>query len=167
MYSGARSYSLVFPGKHSGSDIKTYSRRRSTTASPWRIAFTAYLDRTASHLGIDQPIPFNKVLLNDGNTFNNFTGMFHCPVTGVYLFTFHIESNRMGEIVAKLAIDGANQIDAIATADSHSFVMGGNTAVVRVAAGQTVWVATYEMNDATLVNDDNLRYTSFSGVLLY
>ena len=90
-----------------------------------------------------------------------------CPVTGVYLFTFHIESNRMGEIVAKLVIDGTNQIDAITTAGTGSFEMGGNTAVVRVSAGQSVWVATYEMNDVTLINDDKLRYTSFSGVLLY
>ena len=147
--------------------MKTYPRRSSPTTSPQRIAFTAYLDKTVSHLGIDQPIPFNKVLLNDGNSFNNFTGMFRCPVTGVYLFTFWIESDRLGDIVVKLVIDRANQIDAITTSSNGTFGMGGNTAIVRVTAGQMAWLAIYTVNDRTIWNQDNYRYTSFSGVLLY
>ena len=93
--------------------------------------------------------------------------MFHCSVTGVYLFTFWIESNGLGVIVAKLVIDGANQIDAITTGSSISFDMGGNTVIARVTAGQMVWLATYNENDRTIWNQDNYRYTSFSGVLLY
>ena len=56
------------------------------------VAFSAYLDKIVSHLGIDHLIPFDKILLNEGNAFNSHTGMFVCPLSGVYLFSFTIAS---------------------------------------------------------------------------
>ena len=71
------------------------------------MAFTAYLNKQVSHLGINHPIPFDKVLINDGNAFNVNTGIFRRPNTGVYLFTFFIESvASRGLIIVKLVIDG-------------------------------------------------------------
>ena len=55
-----------------------------------QIAFTAYLDHDLNNLGTDQVLPFNKVLLNDGQGYNNYTGTFVAPVSGVYSFTYFI-----------------------------------------------------------------------------
>ena len=124
-----------------------------------RVAFTAYLDKTLTHLGLNHIIQFNKVLLNEGNT-----GIFHCPKSGIYLFSFSIESERAGAIVARLVIDGTNQLDAITDGGSGYFEMAGVTAIARVTADQSVWVATYQFNDRTLLDTNMFRYTSFPGV---
>ena len=66
----------------------------------------------------------------------------------------------------KLVIDGINQLDAV-TWGTHSTDMSGNTAVLRVTAGQSVRVASYYDNDTELFKTDTFRYTSFYGVFLY
>ena len=131
------------------------------------VAFTAYLDKSLSHLGINHPIPFDKVMLNEGNAFNPHTGMFQCPQSGVYLFSFTIESHNAYVIVAKLVVDGNNQLDAITDGSGGHYQTASTTAIVRVTSGQSVWVATYHNNDVTLFDSDRFRYTSFSGVLLF
>ena len=86
-------------------------------------AFTAYLDHELSHLGIDQTIIFNRVLFNDGNAFNSRSGIFTCPVNGVYMFFFAVGSGYGGsqhQIVAKLVTNGVNQVDAIADSEYHN-----------------------------------------------
>ena len=132
-----------------------------------RVAFTAYIDKTISHLGINHIVPFDKVLLNEGNAFNTYTGIFHCTQSGVYLFSFTIESDSDGIIAAKLVIDGNNQLDVATDGGSVSFQTASNTAIVRVVSGQSVWVAIYAINDRTLFGTNIFHYTSFSGVLLF
>ena len=165
-----RTLLLVFLGNHIRNEVPDLTKRL-TPVQMKKVAFTAYLDKKISHLGINHPIPFDKVLINDGNALNVHTGIFLCPQSGVYLFTFNIESvDSRGLIVVKLVIDGVNQLDATASAPSgatRTDAMGGNTAIVRVTAGQSVWVATYDQNDVELWNAGVFRYTSFSGVFLY
>ena len=119
-----------------------------------------------SHLRLNQTIPFDKVLLNDGSAFDVQTHKFVCPHSGVYLFTFNIESYGDSYLHTKLVVDGINQVDAV-TWGVHSTDMSGNTAILRITTGQSVWVATYYNNDTELFKTDTFRYTSFSGVLLY
>ena len=161
------SISFVADAKTTNKKISTIFLRRQSAIQTQNVAFTVYLDRTVAQLGLGQRIPFNKVLLNDGNGFNAQRGVFVCPRTGVYLFIFNINSYAKGEIDAKLLIDGKNQLDAVASAGTGVYEMSGNTAVLRVTVGQSVWVANHWLTKATLVNTDNFRYTSFSGVLLY
>ena len=131
------------------------------------MAFTAYLDKTLTHLGINHVIPFDKVLLNEGNGLNTNTGIFHCSQSGVYLFSLTIESHNKGAIVAKLVVDGNNQLDIVTDGSGGHYQTAGATAIVRLTSGQSVWVATYQNNDVTLFDRDIFRYTSFSGVLLF
>jgi hypothetical protein len=48
--------------------------RRSFPETPF--AFSAVLDHNVDHAGIEQTVLFNKVLLNDGNAYNNRTGTY-------------------------------------------------------------------------------------------
>lgn len=130
---------------------------------PARVAFTVYLDHAVSHLAVDQFIHFNKVLLNEGNAFNVSSGKFLCPQSGIHLFSFNLQSEGIGLTAAKLVVDGINQLDAISTNPNE---MGGNTAVLRITVGQSVWVANHFRSDVELFDTDDFRYTSFSGVLL-
>ena len=99
------------------------------------------LDKTISHLGINHVIPFDNVLLNEGNAFNT--------RSGIYLFYFSIESEHAGVMLAKLVIDGNNQLDGAADGRSGRYDMTSTTAIVCVNSGQSVWVETYQVNDVT------------------
>lgn len=46
-------------------------------------------------------------------------------------------------------------------------VMGGNTAIVRLTQGESVWLEIYQNNDMELVSPTDLRWTTFSGVFLF
>lgn len=141
--------------------------KRATT----NIAFSAYLTHTNSHTVIGQPIKFDRVLINDGQGYNNYTGSFTAPVAGVYLFTFSIDSGKTTFV--KLVVNGVNQVDVIANPHTNvadkrlSHSMGGNTAIVRVAQGDAVLVETYETADGQVSSSDTFRLCTFSGVLLY
>ena len=49
------------------------------------IGFTAFMDSTKS---LTSTTIFNKVLFNEGGGYDRSTGVFTCPIGGVYLFSF-------------------------------------------------------------------------------
>lgn len=133
------------------------------------VGFTAYLDHNVDHLGIDQTIVFNQILFNDGGGYNHATGMFTCPVFGVYLFFFEVGSGSQHQIVAKLVVDGYNRVGAIADSDYHAYdeAQGGNMAILKLSAGSRVWVENYRWANKFVEGDTIDRFTTFSGILLY
>ena len=54
------------------------------------VAFSAYLDHDENNLGAKETLVFNQILLNEGNSYNKYTGSFTAPTAGVYSFTFFI-----------------------------------------------------------------------------
>ncbi|XP_052791915.1 complement C1q tumor necrosis factor-related protein 4-like [Mya arenaria] len=135
------------------------------------IAFSAYLTHTQSHQ-TNTAVRFDKVLLNDGNGYNAFTGAFTAPLSGVYMFSFHFDSHTLSFL--QLAINGVNQVDAVANRhvlndfnDRKAQSMGGNTCIVHVDHGQAVQVRVYEIPDAEVASSNTFRLSTFSGVLLY
>ena len=50
------------------------------------VAFSAYVDTTTS-LSSAQTV-FNKVLLNEQQAYDQSTGVFTCPISGIYMFSF-------------------------------------------------------------------------------
>ena len=70
-------------------------------------------------------------------------------------------------VVAKLVVDGNNQLDVVTDGRNGQIRTAGNTTIIYVTAGQSVWVATFAINDVTLFDTDVFRYTSFTGVLLF
>ncbi|XP_060605943.1 complement C1q tumor necrosis factor-related protein 3-like [Ruditapes philippinarum] len=131
------------------------------------VAFTAYIDANAAHIGINQAIPYNRVASNIGGGFNQNTHVFTAPVSGIYLFTFVISEYSEAEMVAKLVVDGQNVVDAITNpvAPGHD-QQGVNSAAIQVNKGQAVWVVNYFRNDISIRSDENYRFASFSGVLI-
>lgn len=125
------------------------------------VAFTAYLDKIITNPPADTSIPFNRVLLNEGNGYNVTSGKFTSPQAGVYLFTFGLESDAPHFLVASLFVDGVNLVNSVCI----QYQNGGNTAMVRLNAGSSVWVGTSGAN-ATIWNSDKLHYSTFSGILL-
>ena len=106
------------------------------------IAFLAFLDRELTNLNAGSIIKFNKVSTNIGNHYNVNTGTFTVPHSGIYLFSFHITTAKAySYVIARLVVDGKHIIDATAdSAGQNTEVMGGNTAILSLSVGETVWV---------------------------
>lgn len=133
------------------------------------VGFTAYLDHNVNHLGIDQSIVFNNILFNDGGAYHNSSGIFTCPVTGVYMFFFEVGSGSRHQIVAKLVVNGSNTVDGIADSEYHDNheAQGSNMAILKLSAGTRVWVENYRWADKFVEGGTTDRFTTFSGILLY
>ncbi|XP_053400888.1 uncharacterized protein LOC128557521 [Mercenaria mercenaria] len=134
------------------------------------VAFSAYMTHTNFHTIVGQAFKFDQVLLNDGIGYSKSTGKFTVPLTGVYLFAFHIDARNL--MFVRLVVNGVNQVDAVANAHTNtdsrrSYSMGGNTAIIHVRHGQAVWVETYEIQDGITASSNTFRICTFSGVLLY
>ena len=139
-------------------------------AGDTQFGFSAYLDHSVGNLGINQTIIFNTNLFNDGGAYNNASGIYTCPVNGVYLFFFAVSSTFQHQIVAKLVVNGVNQVDAIADVENgpqYQEGHGSNMVILRLAAGTQVWVENYRWSTHFVEGDKTDRFTTFSGVLLY
>jgi len=146
---------------------KNSPRDRRALNDELQIAFTAYLDHNVDHIGANQVLICNTMLLNDGQGYNNFTGVFTAPTTGVYSFSFFIGQRHVNEYRAWLVVNGKNQIDA-AVDPMHltQDLQGGNTANLRLVKGDAVYI-THQGGGTHVEGNDGMRSTSFSGFLIY
>ncbi|XP_052759889.1 inner ear-specific collagen-like [Mya arenaria] len=126
------------------------------------VGFTAVLDHEeAVHTG--NMVKFNKILYNAGNMYNPITGIATIPTNGVYLFSFSIEEWETPELSCRLKVDGVQKVGAVIVPNHHSD-QAGNTAVLHLTKGQSVWV---ESTEGTVYGESGFYGTSFTGVLLY
>ena len=51
------------------------------------VAFSAYVDQNTPPSGANNKFVFNKVLTNEGEAYDESTGVFTCPISGIYVFT--------------------------------------------------------------------------------
>lgn len=132
------------------------------------VAFSTLLSKDQDHIGLSQTIKFDHVLLNDGNGYSVHSGTFTAPTDGVYMFTYLFAHGGavIGQVWLELMKNG-NKINAGVTDTFHTYqdLQGGNVAIIRVQAGDAIWVESFHQNDAKIFGTPG--FTTFSGVLLY
>lgn len=152
--------------KASNNERPALSLRGRQISQKGPVAFSAYLDHNVEHAGEGQTIKFNQILINDGNGYNRYTGVFTAPESGVYFFTFTIH-NQQHQTNARLVKDSQNIVGSVVdTKETTENNMSTNSAVITVEAGQAVWVEQLTSN-AELISVSNYRQVTFSGFLLY
>jgi hypothetical protein len=109
------------------------------------------------------------ILLSDlFSSFFHFSGIFTCPMDGIYGFYFSIATVHVNQIVAKLVINSINEVDGVAdTFHTNQEAQGSNFVLVSLTKGQQVWVANYRWATHVMQESDGYRFSSFSGFLLY
>ena len=135
-------------------------QKRSVT----HVAFSTYLSHSLSQLSIGHMIKLDQISLNDGNGYNKYTGVFSVPASGVYLLTYSIETltpNHYLEV--ELVVDNQNMGTSLAKQSKSA----SKTIITRLTAGQSVWLETAYYANAGIASDNNNKFTTFSGVLLY
>lgn len=91
------------------------------------------------------------------------TGIFTVPITGTYIISFTVEEWQNSEAVFRLLVDGVNTIDTILTTSVSA--QSGNTAVLGLREGQSVWVETNTEGKA--FGSSAFHSTSFCAALVY
>ena len=134
------------------------------------VAFSAYLDHQIQHMGAGHHIICNQVLLNDGNHYNTFTGIFTVPQTGVYLLTFNfgVKTTNDDWTEVRLVVNNREIVDAAVqmTGSVSHREASGNTAIIQLTQGESVWLENRQ-TDSEISSGAAWRFTTFSGVLLY
>jgi len=133
-----------------------------------RASFSAYLNEHLFNLGPDQTIIYKGILLNDGNAYNQYTGIFTVPVTGTYLFTASAEHFLSRLIWLKIVKNGVLQASIKVYPISLVNNQGSNTVIIHCTQGESVWVAVdSSVSGVALEGTSIIRTNTFSGVLLY
>ena len=134
------------------------------------IAFSAYLDHRVYHLKNMSTIKCNQMILNDGNHYNTFTGIFTVPETGVYLLTFSFGVQHIDDWTeVRLVVDNRDIVGAVGEvrgSSDHERKIASNTAIIKLNQGEAVWLQ-MESSDSEVISGPYFRWTTFSGVLLY
>ncbi|CAC5363975.1 unnamed protein product [Mytilus coruscus] len=128
-----------------------------------QVAFHARLRKDLTSIGVNQPIVFDDVTLNNGNAYNSGDGIFITPVAGVYVFALSIMVVREHHIHITLAsTDGV--IGNIYVDDGQfTFNSASNVFLTRLNKGVHVWARKAEANGNFL----HSGFSTISGFLLF
>jgi len=113
----------------------------------------------------DHVYVFSQTVFNHGDGYNNVTGVFTAPVSGIYMFTVHLCSlpNKYPHIA--FVKTGGSEIVKGAMGTSGVHLCHVATAITVLTHDETVWVqCTYDTGTSIYV--DSLRMNTFAGSLL-
>ena len=128
-----------------------------------QVAFQALLHTNVT-VKSQQVLILKHELINVGGCYNPLTGYFTAPVSGMYMFMASSSSRQKGKWA---------KLDLVHEGEDIAFLCGGEGsctchAAIRVAAGERVWLRTFEPD-----GEEDIVYhykagwlTSFSGVLV-
>ncbi|XP_045177345.1 caprin-2-like [Mercenaria mercenaria] len=142
-------------------------KRLLTPPTRHQVAFSSYVSSTATELGKFHTIPFDHVLLNEGQSFDTTLHAFICPVDGIYMFQSSLLSNKADHIETEIVMDGSVLARMYASGDDrmyHGFDQGFNSATVRCNKGGRVWIRVRYHNGNVVWAE---QFSTFSGYLLW
>lgn len=119
-----------------------------------QVAFSVKL-RQKLPMSAGSVVKFDDVITNIGNAYSQATGVFRCPISGLYLFSLNILTDTKGLITADVVQNG-NRIAGTGNYDS-----GSDTVLVRVKVGDEILVT--NMGGSSAYID---KSSLFVGVLL-
>lgn len=129
---------------------------------------------TAFSMGLTDPVPadtekpirFNKHIYNEDYHYSDATGKFHCTISGVYFFTYHITVYPKDARVALFK----NDKPVIITFDKYqegNLDQASRSVIQRLQAVDEVWLQIYGDKEFAGVYADNTNDSTFCGFLLY
>nr|XP_019923831.2 EMILIN-2 isoform X2 [Crassostrea gigas] len=128
-----------------------------------KVSFSVNLKSKPLTLGGGQTVKYNTVLTNDGNGYDDRTGVFTCPVAGTYMFV--VDSLSKATTLLHLNVNGitVGRLYVSYVHGGDTYVQMSRTVIVKLKSEDHVKVE-------NVVNNGYIRhfmYSGFSGVLLY
>eukprot|EP00105_Crassostrea_gigas_P003159 XP_011415918.1 PREDICTED: complement C1q tumor necrosis factor-related protein 2 [Crassostrea gigas] len=144
--------------------LKTLTKEKRSSgirSSNGTIAFSAYLTTALSSPGNLRTLIFDAIFTNEGNGYNHHIGVFIAPRTGLYVFTWTIRTSS-GYFNTQLLVNGLIY-GWVYSASNYHYDSSSATAVVRVVAGQSVYIRTGPANNGGTIYSGNEGFSTFSG----
>ncbi|KAL3876166.1 hypothetical protein ACJMK2_034038 [Sinanodonta woodiana] len=127
---------------------------------PPHIAFSVSRKSWLGPVLQDTTIEFDKVFLNIGNSFNEYSSHFECKVNGSYVFTAHLLSQENQDAFVMFMLNAEPQVPL--HGDKRAgYGSASNTIYLRLKEVDHVWLRLKK--DSALLSD----YITFSGHLLF
>lgn len=114
-------------------------------------------------LGVGQTVKYDAVLTNDGNGYDNRTGVFVCPVAGTYMFVVDSLSHPRIWLELKVNRQTVGRLHVSPHQNGDPLVQISRTVIVKLRPGDHVKIE--NIADNGIVYSD--MYSGFTGILLY
>ncbi|NP_001121343.1 caprin family member 2 L homeolog [Xenopus laevis] len=129
-----------------------------------RVAFSAARTSNFAPGTLDQPIVFDLLLNNLGDTFDFQVGRFMCPVNGTYVFIFHMLKLAVNvPLYVNLMKNEEVLVSAYANDGAPDHETASNHAVLQLFQGDQIWLRLHR----GAIYGSSWKYSTFSGYLLY
>ncbi|XP_040828184.1 caprin-2 isoform X3 [Ochotona curzoniae] len=129
-----------------------------------RVAFSAARTSNLAPGTLDQPIVFDLLLNNLGETFDLQLGRFNCPVNGTYVFIFHMLKLAVNvPLYVNLMKNEEVLVSAYANDGAPDHETASNHAVLQLFQGDRIWLRLHR----GAIYGSTWKYSTFSGYLLY
>uniref|UniRef100_A0A8D0H2D2 Caprin-2 n=1 Tax=Sphenodon punctatus TaxID=8508 RepID=A0A8D0H2D2_SPHPU len=129
-----------------------------------RVAFSAARTSNLAPGTLDQPIAFDLLLNNLGETFDIQLGRFNCPVNGTYVFIFHMLKLAVNvPLYVNLMKNDEVLVSAYANDGAPDHETASNHAVLQLFQGDQIWLRLHR----GAIYGSSWKYSTFSGYLLY
>ncbi|XP_062615436.1 complement C1q subcomponent subunit B-like [Saccostrea cucullata] len=128
-----------------------------------RVSFSVYIGAKVLSLGKGQTIRYDSILTNDGNGYDDRTGVFVCPVAGTYMFVV----DTLSSVETWFAIKVNKQTVAKVYTSTHignNWDQTSRTVIVNLKRGYHVKVENISSANLQVYNGGT---SGFSGTLLY
>ncbi|XP_062617288.1 uncharacterized protein LOC134278992 [Saccostrea cucullata] len=149
--------------------IEKSKKRSVTDINTGDVAFYSYLSRDENDPGRHQIILFDHVITNVGGNYNHHTGIFFCPVNGVYTFSWTVYCSAGGYIFSEIVVNsnvvGAMDCDG---EGANSIRHTTGVVVVEINQGDAIFIRTSPNfgHTGSLLSHSSWR-SSFSGWKLF
>jgi len=114
----------------------------------------------------DAILVFETVIVNEGEHYDSYDGVFVAPQKGVYLFSWTVSGNGGSYIVTELVVE-QNTISSAGELNSGGKPSGSMTALCKMEKGDHAWIRTTGVSSAhVLYSHDNYPQSAFLGLLI-
>jgi len=128
-------------------------------------AFHASISHDVSNPSDGQVIIYDKLLTNNGGSYNSTTGIFRAPVKGIYAF-FAYQLTGETKYLETVIVQNGREIAYTYSGTDNYDSSGSNMVVTQLELGDEVWVHVnghHHDNGRVIVG----LWTTFSGFLLH
>lgn len=123
-------------------------------------------DKTLAY-NIDTILVFETMIVNEGEFYDNYDGVFVAPWKGTYMFSWTVSANG-NIIVTELVVE--NEIISTAGVQNAGggYPSGSMTALCRMEKGDHAWIrSTGKSTSHGIYSHDNYPQSSFLGLLIH
>jgi hypothetical protein len=116
---------------------------------------------------VDAILVFETVIVNEGEHYDPYDGVFVAPQKGVYLFSWTVSGISSTYIVTELVVE-ENTISSAGEQNTHAGHSSGSmTALCKMEKGDHAWIRTTGVSTEHRLNsNDNVPLSVFLGLLI-